>query len=234
MPSLGLPDAERAAEGQQVLRALRSPWPPKMSSVMPARSIRPNGSVKSGSAGAPLTGPLNGNPASLLPPAATNAMYSATSERSSLCGLYKSGVLSFEFSSVAYPVVPGKKTPMPPTSADFPSTVLVERDATGQGRDPARLGRRQDPGDLSVRLGATRFAAGGDVLRRDVEPRPGGRAEAVAVGALDVEQVDLGREHDARREMPLDRHRRDEPRPVQRRVTVGIGDVGVGRRPRAG
>ncbi len=86
---------------------------------MPARSIRPNGSVKSGNAGAPLTGPLRGYPAETLPPAATNPMYSATSERSSLCGSYKRGVLSFEFSSVAYPVVPGKKTPIPPTSTPF-------------------------------------------------------------------------------------------------------------------
>ena len=37
-----------------------------------------------------------------------------------------------------------------------------------------------------------------------------------------------GREHDARREMPLDSDRRDESRAVQSRVPVGIGDVGIG------
>ena len=83
------------------------------------------------------------------------------------------------------------------------------------------------PGDLPVRLRRDQVAAGRDVLRRNVEPRARDRADAVAVGALDVEQVDLRREHDARRKVPLDPHRRDESRSVERRVTVRVGDVRV-------
>ena len=51
---------------------------------------------------------------------------------------------------------------------------------------------------------------------------------AVAVGALDVEQVDLRREHDARRKVSLDSDRRHESRPVQRRIAIRVGYVRVG------
>ena len=49
-----------------------------------------------------------------VPPTAANAIHSASSERSGRAGLCV--VLSDEFSSVAKPVLPGKKTPTPPTT----------------------------------------------------------------------------------------------------------------------
>src|SRR5262249_52021570 len=101
-------------------------------------------------------------------------------------------------------------------AADF-DAVLVERDAAGQGRDPARLCIEQDSRDLPVRFWGDQVRSRGDVLRGDVEPGPGDLAETITVGALDAEKVDLGREHDPRWKMPLDPHRRDEPRPVQGR-----------------
>ena len=51
------------------------------------------------------------------PPAAANAIHSASTDRSGFLG--SNVVLRAEFSSVAYPVVPGKKTPIPPTTCPF-------------------------------------------------------------------------------------------------------------------
>ena len=110
VPSLGSPAPSVRANSEHAIEPSKPPLPNRLS-VMPARSIRPNGRVKPGSAGAPLTGPENGTPPGLLPPTATNAMYSAIWVKSGFLPFVRtSGVLSGEFSSVANPVVPGKKT----------------------------------------------------------------------------------------------------------------------------
>jgi hypothetical protein len=81
-----------------------------------------------------LAGVLKGTPAVLLPPAATKAMNSASRARSGFVGSKKPASLRLEFSSVAKPVVPGKKTPIPPTSWPFlkigipPGSVPIPRD----------------------------------------------------------------------------------------------------------
>src|ERR1700733_3565045 len=86
---------------------------PTTSSVIPARSIPKfvgvSGSPDPGRAGLAPHVPI-GKPRPGPPPTAANAMYSATNDRSGLLGSYV--VLSDEFSSDAYPVVPGKNTPM--------------------------------------------------------------------------------------------------------------------------
>ena len=58
-----------------------------------------------------------------------------------------------------------------------------------------------------------------------------GVKDAVAVGVLDGEQIDLRREGDAGREVPADADRGDEARPAHGRVRVG--DVRIRLRPRA-
>ena len=57
VPSFGIARAERPRRACSRWLIPSRPPLPKRLSVMPARSIRPNGSVKSGRAGAPLIGP---------------------------------------------------------------------------------------------------------------------------------------------------------------------------------
>src|SRR5262249_47901487 len=103
---------------------LDGPWSPpgpKISNVIPARSIVPKGRSKPGNGGIPAIVPIEA-PAPELPPAAANAMYSASKERSGRAGLKVA--LNLEFSAVAYPVAPGKKTPIPPTNSGLLSNGL--------------------------------------------------------------------------------------------------------------
>ena len=76
--------------------------------------------------------------------------------------------------------------------------------------------------------GATRLPPGGIYCDGTLNRVPVTVAECVAVGAFDAEQVDLRREHDARRKVPLDSDGRHESRPIQSRITVRVGYVGVG------
>ena len=151
------------------------------------------------------------------------------------------GARAAEFSSVANPVVPGKNTPMPPTTL----AVLDDRDAAGQRGDAAALGRRAAARTRTRRSPAANSSCpagtnAGSMLNRCGQRHVVGRAldavgagveRAVAVGVLDLEQVHLRRVGDVRREVALDADRGDEPGPAERRVRVG--DVRVRVRPRA-
>ena len=111
-----------------------------------------------------------------------------------------------------------------------------DRDAAGQGADPPGLGVGLQARDEAVGLGRGELGPGGRrcsagmYWRGDVEPAGqgdlGGRGpdhavgdaveDAVAVGPLDLEEVDLGRERDAGREVALDPDRGDEAGPPER------------------
>src|SRR5262249_61591044 len=106
------------------------------------------------------------------PPAAAKATSSASSERSRRRLLNVS--LSAEFSAVAKPVVPGKKTPMPPTTAPF----------LNRGMPPGRVAMPRDwadgirPDTKPYDSGAGRFLPGGMNAGLTLKRLGSGRASA--------------------------------------------------------